>query len=187
MAAVYDNQYPSINEPNSLMGDDLDLMGNALATMAIEDGLYVQPQTEVRQSFDYHDSDLLSPSYTGPLIESEPDLSPVNGDLTLLLGLPYDNSATEDMNFALNEDPRPVVPLGDDEIELRSTPDTRSLTRFESINPTNIAHALDVIHDIGNVLLTHHPDELQAVEIGDLTVEKQPTKSHRPYDCNRLF
>ena len=48
------------------MGDDLDFVGNALATLAIEDGLYVEPQPDVIQSFQYHDSDFLSPSYPGP-------------------------------------------------------------------------------------------------------------------------
>ena len=191
MAAVYNSQHPSMNEPNSFMADSLDLMGNALATSAIEGGLYVQPQRDGGQSFEYHDSDFLSPSYTGPLIESEPEpLLPSNGDLTLLFGLPNNNlgiSHLEDMNAALNEDPLPVMPLGDDEIELRATSNTRSFSRFESTNPMSIVSALDVIHDIGNLFLTRRQDEKQVVEIEDSSLEKEPPKSHQPYDCDQPF
>jgi len=179
-----------MNEPKSFMGDDLDFMGNAPATIAIENGLYVEPQLDVIQSFEYHDSDFLSPSYTGPLLESADPLLPSNTNLPFPVTLPNDNTAIshlEDIDIASNENPPPVVPLGDDEIELRSIHNTRPSARFERFNPMDIAGALDVVHDVGNVLFTHDQAERQVVEIGDSALEKHPTKSHRPYDCNQLF
>jgi len=176
-----------MNEPNNFVGDDLDFMGDALATLEIEDGCYVQPEPGVIQSFEYHDSDFLSPSYTGPLFGPADPLLPSNTNLAFLASLLNDDTAMpnlEDFDIALNEDPRPVMPLGDDEIELRSTHDTRSYARFESFNPMNASCAFDVVHNIGNVLLTHDQAESQVVETGDSTLEEQPTKSHQPYDSN---
>jgi hypothetical protein len=259
MAAVYATKFPSLNEPTGFVTDDLDPMDSLIQTLTIQDGLSGQAQNEPIQSFDYHDSDFLSASYTGPLVNSEsvpvlqmnnipalPDgLSNENaarsgcnvmdrafdgnprpiiplGDDEPIQSFNYDdsdflfpsytgplldsesapalqlnnvpafpedlsieNTARSECNVmdgAFDGNPRPIVPLGDDEIELRSLPAHQSLAEFESINTVNTAFDLFLMNAIGNASLAHEPEERQVPEIENLAVQKQLKKTRKPYE-----
>jgi hypothetical protein len=165
---------------NELAGSGLELMGNALQALNLQDSVFAR---ELVQPSDFTDSSLHSCPYTGSVIESELDSGvPSEYDLALIAALENRFMEPDGMGFTFDKESPPVVALGNDEIELRSMSNPQSVAGVESIGGLNTAHAWDIIREVGNTFLTPVPDERAMVQVDTPVKTEQPLSPRKPYD-----
>ena len=162
------------------VGDDVDLFNSGLQTLTNDD--VVRFQQETTGSFDIHDSDFLSPAYVGSLLDSQLRLVAFeNIDAMNMRGQTDDFVTTIDPGLsALNfdGDTRPVVPLGNDEIQLLSATASQLFDGLDNFSLANIRSATYVTEHFGDVFLAQNPDGENVPEISkgseNLTTTNEP-------------
>jgi hypothetical protein len=164
---------------NDLAGSGLELMGNALQALNLQDSVFAH---ELVQPSDFTDSSLHSCPYTGSVIESELDSGvPSEFDLALIAGLENRFIERDGMGFTFDNNSPPLVALGDDEIGLRPMSTPQSVAMVESTGGLNTAHAWDIIREIRNTFLTPVPDERVMIQVDTPVKTEQNPSPRKPY------
>jgi len=176
---------------DDLVGSGLDLMDNALQALKIRDGVFAQQQQQCELT-PYSDLESGVPSCAcrGPVPEPEcdPGVPPSECGLALIASLPDHLIEPDTVGFSFDEDSPPVVPLGDDEIELRSMSSPLSVTELESIGSMNIAQELDIMRWIGETLPDPAPVEWVVFDVASPVSTEQAASPRKPYvSCYSLL